>query len=306
MSKNTFQPKPPWIRVKAPIGENYLKLKKKLRGERLYTVCEEARCPNVGECWSGGTATFMLMGDTCTRGCRFCAVKTKKQGILLDPMEPEKVWSSVKLMELSYVVLTSVDRDDLPDGGAGHFTAVVKYLNHMDPNLLVEVLTPDFQGVEKDIEFMAGSGAHVLGHNIETTRAMTRVVRDIRCSYDQSLFVLKKFKEYAPKSLSKSAIMLGLGENIDGVIESLHDLRKNQVDVVTIGQYLRPGKKYREVQKFYHPDEFENLKEIALGLGFVYVASGPLVRSSYKAGEYFIENYLKKKARSTNREAEAS
>ena len=293
--KTTFTPKPNWLKVKAPGGENYKKIKEKLRGENLYTVCEEARCPNVAECWGGGTATMMLMGDTCTRGCRFCAVKTARNGIPLDPEEPQKVYRSVELMDLEYIVLTSVDRDDLPDGGAQHFTDVVRYLHNKRPGLLVEVLTSDFAGDIEPIAVMASSGAQVLAHNIETTRRLTRVVRDVRCKYDQSLEVLRLFKKFAPESLTKSSIMLGLGEEDYEIEQTLVDLRDNNVDVVTLRQYLRPGKKYREVMKYYHPDEFAKWKQKAEEMGFLYVASGPLVRSSYKAGEYFIQNYLRRR-----------
>jgi len=289
-----FKPKPPWLKVKLGSGDNFIRLKEVLRERELVSVCEEARCPNIGECWQTGTATFMLMGDTCTRGCRFCAVKTAKTGQALDPQEPLKIAESVAAMNLDYVVLTSVDRDDLPDQGAGHFAETIKAIKNAHPDVIVEVLIPDFQGNQEAMQTLLNANPDVIAHNLETISRLTREVRDVRATYPQSLQVLKWYKDQKPKGYTKSALMLGLGESEVEVIGAMDDLREAGVDILTIGQYLQPSRKHLEVQEFIHPDQFERLKEIGEAKGFIFVASGPLVRSSYRAGEFFIKNTLKK------------
>ncbi len=295
--------KPDWLKVRAPGGENYLKIKEQLRSLKLYTVCEEARCPNMGECWSGGTATIMLLGDVCTRGCRFCAVKTGRPGGIVDTEEPTKVGGLIAESGLSYVVLTSVNRDDLPDGGAGHFAKTISEIKKNKSEVLCEALVPDFKGDLSGVETLVRSGVDVYAHNIETVRRLTPKVRDPRATYDQSLKTLKAAKEiskdlYAKGEIShpvytKSSIQVGHGETNEEVLEALKDLRANDVDVVTFGQYLQPTKKHLNVVDFVSPIQFKIWEEKATAMGFAYVASGALVRSSYKAGEYFIENMIK-------------
>lgn len=262
----------------------------------LLLVCEEARCPNIGECWGGGkdktaTATIMIMGDTCTRGCRFCSVKTSRKPPPLDPEEPEKVSSAIAKWGLDYVVLTSVDRDDLEDQGSNHFREVIQKLKEKKPDLLVEALTPDFQGNEELIQNVATSGLDVFAHNVETVKRLTSKVRDRRANYDQSLAVLKYAKNVG-NCITKTSLMLGLGETEEDLMETLHDLRAIDVDVVTFGQYLQPTRKHLPVKKYITPEEFDEWKIKADNMGFKYVASGPLVRSSYKAGEFFLKNLL--------------
>ena len=286
---------PDWLKIRPPSGPEYLKLRGLLSGFRLTTVCEEARCPNLSECWSSGTATFMLMGEVCTRGCSFCSVKTAKRGQPLDPEEPEKVLRTVREMNLRYVVLTSVDRDDLKDGGAAHFAATVRHLKRGLPGLLVETLVPDFKGDRASIGPIAGSGADVLAHNVETIRRLSPSVRDPRATYDQSLSVLRGFKELAPRTLTKSSLMLGLGESEEELLETFADLREVGVDLLTLGQYLRPTARHRGVTEFVTPDRFTALGQKAREAGFLQVASGPFVRSSYKAGELFVESLLRSK-----------
>ncbi|MEC7984619.1 MAG: lipoyl synthase [Myxococcota bacterium] len=284
--------KPSWLKVRAPSGPRYTKIKSRARELKLHTVCEEAHCPNIGECWGGGTATFMVMGDICTRGCRFCAVNTRRNGAPLDPKEPENVANAIREMELDYVVVTSVDRDDLPDQGSGHFAACIQQIRHKNPKTLVEVLIPDFRGNEKLLKTVIDARPDVLAHNIEAVRRLTPTVRDPRAGYDQSLRLLQNVKEIAPKMLSKSSIMVGVGERKDEVIETMADLRAVGVNFLTIGQYLQPSSKHLKVADFIPPTLFEEYQRIGEGLGFAYVASGPLVRSSYKAGEFFIRQYL--------------
>lgn len=291
------QRKPEWLKVKAPAGENYVRIKEMLGELKLATVCQEARCPNMGECWSGGTATIMIMGDTCTRGCRFCNVKTGNAKIGLppvDPFEPEKVAYSVSQMKLKYVVVTSVDRDDMPDQGSDHFARTVKTMKKLDPDLIVEILTPDFRGEEHLILHLAASYPDVFAHNIETVERLTPKVRDPRAKYRQSMDVLALVKKFDPKIYTKSSIMLGLGEQDEEVIQTLKDLRAVGCDVVTFGQYLQPTEKHLKVIEFITPDKFKYWQETAEAMGFLYVASGPLVRSSYRAGEFFIEGMIKK------------
>jgi len=285
--------KPVWLRVRPPGGENYTKVKYSLKSRGLHTVCEEARCPNISECWGGGTATIMIMGDTCTRGCRFCAVNSGKPN-MLDPLEPERVAIAIKEWGIRYVVITSVCRDDLEDGGAGHMAKTIKAIKGLCPTLKVESLIPDFTGNVNSIIKIVESGPDVLSHNIETVRRLSPKIRDVRASYDQSLSVLKKSKEIDLRIYTKSSIMLGLGESEQEIIEAARDLRSVGVDILTMGQYLQPTPWHFPVVDYISPERFSRLKEVAEGMGFVYVASGPLVRSSYKAGEFFNEKIVTK------------
>lgn len=287
--------KPSWLKIRPPAGEKYLELKQLLRQLNLYTVCEEARCPNVAECWGGGTATFMLMGDTCTRGCRFCAVKTAKNPEPLDAQEPQKVAYAISKLGLKYVVITSVDRDDLEDHGSSHFAETIRNLKIHEPDLMVEVLTPDFLGNRSWIEKIVQAAPDVYAHNIETVERLSPKVRDRRATYKQSLSVLKMIKEINSHVYSKSSIMLGLGEKNEEVEQTLKDLRSVDCDVVTFGQYLQPTSKHLKVQEFVTPEQFKNWQATAENMGFLYVASGPLVRSSYRAGEFFMEGVIKRK-----------
>lgn len=290
-------PKPEWLKVRAPGGENFLKIKADLAKFNLHTVCEEARCPNIGECWSGGTATFMLLGDTCTRGCKFCAVKTGNPRGVVDDFEPEKIAHTVSNMDLSYIVLTSVDRDDLPDQGVSHFVKTVQLTKAMKPEMLMEVLTPDWRGDDKCIADMAASGADVLAHNVETIERLQTEVRDPRCSYSQSLYVLenylKKSQEAGIRSVTKTSIMMGLGESDEEVLKCMRDLISVGVRVLTLGQYLQPTARKLAVKEYVSPERFSALAKEGEAMGFAYVAAGPLVRSSYRAGEYFIEKILR-------------
>lgn len=289
--------KPDWLRVPAPGGENYKKIKGILAERKLHTVCEEARCPNIGECWSGGTATFMLLGDICTRGCKFCAVTTGNPRMQLDPHEPEKIADSIQGLGLKYIVLTSVDRDDLPDQGVSHFCQTVQLAKKKNPGLLVEVLTPDWRGNEGVIREMARSGADVLAHNVETVERLQLRVRDPRASYAQSLRVLELYLQESERAglraLTKSSIMLGLGETDDEVRTVMRDLRGVGVRVLTFGQYLQPTPRHLAVEEYVSPEKFAQFAREGEAMGFAYVASGPLVRSSYKAGEFYIENLLR-------------
>jgi lipoic acid synthetase len=284
--------KPDWLKIRPPAGERYLAIKENLRVLNLHTVCEEASCPNIGECWGGGTATMMIMGDTCTRGCRFCHIKTAKEGTPLDPDEPAKVALQVDVMGLDYVVLTSVDRDDLSDGGASHFAAVIRAIKERTPRVLVEVLIPDFQGDVKALRTLVESGPDVVAHNVETVRRLTPKVRDRRAQYAQSLKVLADVRRISPSTVTKTSIMVGLGETDEEIMETLRDLREYDCQIVTFGQYLRPTAKHLEVVEFVTPAKFAAFQQWAEGLGFLYVASGPLVRSSYRAGELFIKGMI--------------
>ncbi|HZF48203.1 MAG TPA: lipoyl synthase [Polyangiaceae bacterium] len=295
-----YSPKPPWLKVRAPGGDTYHHLKKTFRELDLHTVCEEARCPNVGECWREGTATVMLLGDVCTRGCRFCAVTTGDPRGAVDVREPEHVARAIARLDLQYVVMTMVNRDDLLDGGAEHVGRTVRRLRELRPDILIETLVGDFQGHMSSVDTAAAAFPDVFAHNVEVVRRLTRTVRDVRSSYDQSLAVLRRAKEAAAKAspaprkmLTKSSIMVGLGETEAEVEETLRDLREAGVDVVTIGQYLRPTPKHHPVIRFATPDEFEAYGQKALEMGFLYAASGPLVRSSYKAAEVFLHSLLR-------------
>ncbi|XP_046647644.1 lipoyl synthase, mitochondrial-like [Daphnia pulicaria] len=288
---------PPWLKTEIPVGKNFTKLKENLRGLNLHTVCEEARCPNIGECWGGGpdataTATIMLMGDTCTRGCRFCSVKTSKAPPPLDPNEPVNTAIAIAAWGLDYVVLTSVDRDDLPDQGSNHLSQTVSELKQRKPELLVECLTPDFRGDRDCVERIVRSGLDVFAHNIETVEELTWLVRDPRAKYQQSMDVLRYAKKVRPDVVTKSSIMLGLGETDDQVRKTLEDLRAANVDCVTLGQYMQPTKRHLKVTEYVTPEKFALWESVGKELGFLYTASGPLVRSSYKAGEFFIKNII--------------
>lgn len=294
---------PSWLKQNIPMGNNYNRLKDNLRSLNLHTVCEEAKCPNIGECWSGGkentpTATIMLLGDTCTRGCRFCSVKTSRKPPPPDPNEPFNTAKAISQWSLSYVVLTSVDRDDLPDGGSNHFAETVKLIKQMMPSLYVECLTPDFRGDLDAVGRVALSGLDVYAHNLETVKELQRHVRDHRANYEQSMTVLKHAKKVRAESgkpvITKTSLMLGLGENDDEIKSVLDDLRQNDVDVVTFGQYMQPTKRHIKVVTHVDPDKFKFWEDYSKELGFLYVASGPLVRSSYKAGEFFIKNIIDK------------
>lgn len=290
--------KPDWIRIRPPSGDNYLRLKDLLRKQNLHTVCEEARCPNLTECWASGTATLMLGGDVCTRGCRFCAVKTARRPPALDPLEPVKVAESLGTLGLKYVVLTSVDRDDLEDQMSGHFSETIRQIKKRLPELLVEALVPDFRGDVTCVKRVVDSGLEVYAHNIETVKRLQYRVRDPRAGYLQSLGTLKAAKSIAVRTLyTKSAIMLGLGETFAEIEEALEDLRAVGVDVVTLGQYLRPTLNHLPVEKFYTPEEFLEVENLARDKGFLYVAAGPMVRSSYKAAELFLKGRLQEEQR---------
>jgi len=284
--------KPGWLRVKSPTGENYERIKSILRTHSLHTVCEEAHCPNVGECWGGGTAAFMLMGGLCSRGCRFCMVRSgRPQG--LDPIEPLKVARAIADLNLRYVVITSVDRDDLPDGGAEHFASTIRAIKTHDPDVITEVLIPDFNGKSDSIHKVVKAGPEVIAHNIETTATLTPKIRDPRATYDQSLHVLKTIKDLDSNVFSKSSVMLGLGETEPDLVQAMRDLRDAEVDILTLGQYLRPSQGHIPVTEFVTPERFAVYKRVAEGMGFLYVAAGPFVRSSYRAGEFFVEAMMK-------------
>ncbi len=287
--------KPEWLRVRPPGGESYTHLKGLLRTLNLHTVCEEAHCPNVWECWGGGTATIMLMGDLCTRGCRFCAVKSGAPHGLLDLDEPTKVAEALTDLGLTYVVLTSVDRDDLPDGGASHFARTIREIKARDPKILVEALIPDFQGDLEAVRTVVDAGPDVLDHNLETVRRLQSVARDRRANYEQSLAVLRAAKGMRPGLFTKSSLMLGLGETREEVLGAMRDLRANDVDLLTLGQYLRPSEWHLPVQEYVSPEAFDELRVAGEALGFAYVAAGPLVRSSYRAGEFFLEKVLRER-----------
>jgi len=288
-----YDPKPPWLKVRAPGGENYTRLKQTLRELDLYTVCEEARCPNVAECWASGTATVMLLGHTCTRGCRFCAVTTGNPRGAVDPREPEHVARAISQLKLRYVVLTMVDRDDLLDGGASHMARAVVALREHSPGLLVETLVGDFGGRMRDVNSMVDSGPDVFAHNIEVSRRMTPKIRDQRCDYDLSLGVLAHAKARHPDRFVKSSIMVGVGETDDEVLETMRDLRKAGVDILTLGQYLRPTPKHAPVERYVTPERFDEYAREGREMGFAFIASGPLVRSSYHAAEGFVEARLR-------------
>ena len=274
---------PPWIKAKMPGGPKYMELKELMRKKNLHTVCEEAHCPNIGECWERGTATFMILGEICTRACRYCAVTTGKPNEL-DTFEPIRVAESVKSMNLSYCVITAVNRDDLSDGGAAIFADCIKRIRETSPHCKVEVLIPDLQGNWEALKLLLDQKPDVLNHNIESTREIFPLVR-AKGDYDLSLELLAKSKAIDPSIVTKSGIIVGMGENTKQLKSTMQDLREVDCDLLTIGQYLRPSQKHLKTVKYYKPDEFEDLKQIGLNLGFKHVASGPLVRSSYHADE---------------------
>jgi len=282
--------KPKWLRIKAQGGKTYEKVKNIVHDHKLATVCEEAMCPNISECWTSGTATIMLMGDTCTRACRFCSVNTGNPRGWLDPEEAQHTADSVKLMNLKYLVLTSVNRDDLHDGGAGHYANVVKKVIEDNPHTAVEALTPDFQGVLDDVSVVVDSGIAVFAQNVETVKRLTHPVRDPRASYQQTLDVLAHAKKHNPKVLTKTSVMLGLGETEQEIIETMDDLRAANVDIITFGQYLQPTVNHLPVQRYVSPEEFEKYRQWGLERGFFEVVSGAFVRSSYRAEQVLQKN----------------
>ncbi|HZM18442.1 MAG TPA: lipoyl synthase [Gaiellaceae bacterium] len=280
--------RPPWMKVRAPSADSqYFDVKKLLHGASLVTVCEEARCPNISECWGRGTATFQILGDTCTRACRYCYVNSGKPEHPPDPLEPLRLANAAAQMRLEHVVVTSVDRDDLPDRGAGHFAATIRALKHKLPAAGVEVLTPDFLGAEEEaLRTVLAERPEVFNHNIETVRRLHRRMRGAKASYDKALWLLRRAKELADyRVMTKSGIIVGLGETNDEVVETMRDLRSNGVDVLTIGQYLQPSDKHAKIDRWVHPDEFRWFREQGEALGFGSVFAGPLVRSSYRADE---------------------
>ena len=275
--------KPEWLKVKLPTGTNYQAVKQTVRNNGLSTVCEEAKCPNMGECWDAGTATIMLMGSVCTRACKFCAVDTGNPKGRLDPDEPNLAANAVKLMGLKYIVLTSVDRDDLPDGGASHYANCILKIKELNPETAVEALTPDFQGDLVAVKTVLDTDINVYAQNLETVKRLTHPVRDPRASYNQTLKVLKFAKEYNPKIITKTSLMLGLGETEEELLRTMADLRSARVDMLTLGQYLRPTTNHLPVQRYVPPEDFEKYRQWGLNKGFLEVVSGPLVRSSYRA-----------------------
>jgi len=279
--------RPAWLRVRAPSGESYVQLKGLVHGLALHTVCEEALCPNMGECWGAGTATLMILGDTCTRACRFCAIKTGNPRGSVDAEETARVADAIAKLNLNYVVITSVDRDDLSDGGAAIFAETVRQIKAKSPKTLVEILTPDFGGVIENVSTVVQSNPDVFGHNIETVRRLSPAVRDRRASYDQTINVLRMVKEIDPTRRTKSSVLVGLGETPAEVFETMRDLRAARVDLLAIGQYLQPThlKRHVPLVEYVQPDKFAQYKAAGMKLGFKYVAAGPLVRSSYKAWE---------------------
>ncbi len=289
-AKGPREPKPEWLKVRMPGGGRFQQVRDTLRELNLATVCEEASCPNVGECWGSGTATVMLMGEVCTRGCRFCDVASGMPPPL-DPLEPRHLAEAVGRLGLDYLVVTSVNRDELPDGGASHFAQAIRELRKAAPNTLVEVLTPDFQGVADALDMIIEANPTVAAHNLETVERLTPKVRDRRASYAQSLRVLNHYKRGGMRT--KSSLMLGLGEQHDEVVQAMRDLRSVGCDILTLGQYLRPSDKHLEVIEFVHPEAFAALEQEGMKLGFKFIAAGPLVRSSYKAGEFFIERWVR-------------
>jgi lipoyl synthase len=276
--------KPDWLRVKLPTGENYLNVRKLVSTHKLHTICESGNCPNMGECWGAGTATFMILGNVCTRSCGFCAVATGRPSAV-DKEEPMRVANSVKLMNVKHCVITSVDRDDLKDGGAAVWVETIQAVRQLSPQTKFETLIPDFKGIKENMNKVFAAKPDVLSHNLETVRSLTKQVR-VQAKYDRSIEVLRSAKEFGLRT--KSGIMLGLGETDEEIIESMHDLRNAEVDVLTLGQYLQPTKQHLPVAEFVHPDRFAKYKELGLKMGFLFVESGPLVRSSYHAEKHVV------------------
>jgi lipoic acid synthetase len=282
--------KPAWLKARLAAGERYDFVRRTVREHHLATVCEEAKCPNIGECWNAGTATIMLMGAVCTRACRFCAVDTGNPRGWLDAGEPQQVAASVALMQLKYVVLTSVNRDDLPDGGAAHYAACIRAIKQRNPNTAVEALTPDFQGVLHDVDTVLDSDPEVFAQNVETVRRLTHPVRDPRAGYEQTLAVLAHAKHGRPDVLTKTSLMLGIGESDEEIAQCMDDLRSIGVDILTLGQYLRPTVNHLSVQRFVTPGQFQQYRSWGLARGFRECVSGPLVRSSYRAEQALAGN----------------
>lgn len=276
--------RPDWLKVRLPAGPRYIELKSIMRDMELHTVCEEARCPNIGECWGNGTATFMILGDVCTRACRYCAVTSGKPE-MLDLGEPKRVAEAVQRMGLRHAVVTSVDRDDLDDGGASLFAATIRKIHELNPDCAVEVLTPDFQGNVTQLRTVMEARPEIFNHNIETVARVFQRVRTGRSKYAVSIELLRQAKEMNEDGLTKSGLMVGLGEIKEEIVDTMRDLRHADVDILTIGQYLRPTPRHAPIDRYYHPDEFAALREEGLSLGFSHVESGPLVRSSYHAHE---------------------
>jgi len=289
-AENDVGRKPAWLRAKPPGGSRYTGVRRTVREHKLSTVCEEAMCPNIGECWNHGTATIMVLGAVCTRACSFCAVDTGNPKGWLDTEEPVNTARAVRLMNLSYVVITSVDRDDLPDGGAAHYAQCVREIKAMNPDTSVEALTPDFNGVPADVETVVGSGLDVFAQNVETVRRLTHPVRDPRAGYEQTLDVLRHAKTVRPDVLTKTSLMLGLGETDDEIVTAMDDLRAARVDILTLGQYLRPTVNHYPIARYVSPDEFDAYRKLGLEKGFIEVVAGPLVRSSYRADKVMQKN----------------
>jgi len=285
--------KPDWLKVRLPHGEGYERVKSIIKRTKLATVCEEARCPNIAECWGGGTATVMLMGEVCTRACRFCHVKVGAPPPL-DPMEGENLALAVKELQLEYIVVTSVNRDDRPDGGASHFASAIRALRRESPKTIVEVLIPDFKGKERDLATVSEARPHVIAHNVETVERLTPTVRDRRATYQQSMGVLRYLKQRPEKLYTKTSLMVGLGETDAELEQTCRDLREQGVDVLTFGQYLQPSQYHLRVERFVPPAKFDEYKQMAEAMGFLYVASGPLVRSSYRAAEFFMKGLMER------------
>ena len=282
--------KPKWLRAQMPSGARYAGVRQTVREHRLSTVCEESMCPNIGECWNNGTATIMVMGSVCTRACRFCAVDTGNPRGWLDVEEPLNTAKAVKLMNLGYVVITSVDRDDLADGGAGHYAACVQEIRKMNPQTAVEALTPDFDGVLENVEKVVDSGLQVFAQNVETVRRLTHPVRDPRAGYEQTIAVLAHAKRHRPDILTKTSLMLGLGERDNEIMRTMDDLRTANVDILTLGQYLRPTPNHLPIERYVTPDEFATYRQEGLDKGFLEVVAGPLIRSSYRAEQVLQKN----------------
>lgn len=301
-SKNikTKERKPPWLRISIESNIAYNDVRQTVDQHRLSTVCEESHCPNMNECWSNGTATIMLMGSVCTRACKFCSVDTGNPNGWLDNEEPANAARSVQLMNLKYVVLTSVDRDDLTDGGSGHYADCIREIKKINPSTAVEALTPDFSGNLQSVATVVNSGLQVFAQNIETVKRLTKIVRDPRAGYQQSLNVLNFAKKENPSILTKTSLMLGLGETDDEIRDSMNDMRDHDIDILTLGQYLQPTKNHLPVERWVHPDKFSEYREYGLNLGFTEVAAGPMVRSSYRADRILEKNNLGLKEKDSN------
>ncbi|MFT4583756.1 MAG: lipoic acid synthetase [Gammaproteobacteria bacterium] len=290
VDRSALAGKPRWLKAPMPAGEGFDKVRRNVREHRLATVCEEAKCPNIGECWNAGTATIMLMGAVCTRACRFCAVDTGNPRGWLDADEPDNTARSVELMGLRYIVLTSVNRDDLPDGGAAHYAAAIRAIKLRTPHVAVEALTPDFEGALRDVELVVDSGLDVFAQNVETVRRLTHPVRDPRASYEQTLAVLAHAKRYRSHVLTKTSVMVGLGETDEEILATMDDLRLADVDILTLGQYLRPTVNHLPVERYVTPQQFDDYRRQALDRGFRECVAGPLVRSSYRAEQALAGN----------------